>query len=52
MGVSQNSGYRLRGPHNKDETFRGLYWGPPVLGNYPLGALVKGYVWAFEVLRG
>ena len=31
VGVSQNSGYFLRGPYNKDYSFWGLYCGPRVL---------------------
>ena len=41
MGVSQNQGYLFRGPYKKDYSIWGLYWGPPIEGNYPIGIMEK-----------
>ena len=35
MGVSQNQGYLLRGPHNKDYSILGSILGSPELGKLP-----------------
>ena len=37
------TGTILGGPHNKDGNILGVYWGPPILGNYhiPLGQFVQ-----------
>ena len=37
MGVSQNEGYPFEVSRNKDYGIWGLYWGPPILGNYQIG---------------
>ena len=29
------------GPHNKDYSILGLYWGPLILGNYHIGIMKK-----------
>ena len=34
MGVSQNWRYSLGVPVKRIILFRGLYWAPPILGNY------------------
>ena len=36
MGVSQNEGYYLGVPIIRSVVFWGLYWGPPILGNYQI----------------
>ena len=35
MGVSQNYGYHLRGPHNKDYSILGSILGSPFFGKLP-----------------
>ena len=34
MGDSQNLGYHIGGPRNKDYSIVGLYWGSPIQGIY------------------
>ena len=36
MGVSQNYGYLFGVPIIRIIVFWGLYWGPPILGNYQI----------------
>ena len=37
IGFSQNLGYHFGGPIIRTIVYWGLYWGPPILGNYHIG---------------
>ena len=50
MGVSQNYGYLLGGPNNKDYRILGSIWGPLILGNYHIGSGFR--VWGLPLNRG
>ena len=41
MGVSQNWGYHFGVPIIRTIVYWGLYWGPPILGNYHIKSLTK-----------
>ena len=44
LGVSQNYGYLLGGPHNKDYSILRSILGSPYLGNYHLGFRTQGFI--------
>ena len=37
VGISQNKGYLVGGPYNKDYSILGSILGSPILGNYQVG---------------
>ena len=42
MGVSENRGYLILGPYNKDPTIYGTILGSPIFGNSHIRHLPKG----------
>ena len=48
MGVSQNGGTILGVPIKRIMVFWGLYWGPPILGNYHIGDYMGSTIWVIE----
>ena len=43
MGVSENQGYLILGPYNKDPTIWGTILGSPVFGNSHIGAVIGSW---------
>ena len=48
-GLPKIRGTLLGGPHNKDYSIWGLYWGPPILGNY-LMEFSKDFLGCYRVV--
>ena len=43
MRVSQNWGYHFGVPITRTVVYWGLYWGPPILGNYHILVLYEDF---------
>ena len=47
MWASQNLGYHVGVPHKRTIVFWGLYWGPPILGNYHIHTYIHIYIYIY-----